>query len=524
MNKPSASRKTPRKKEGAHRRSHQVTKAPEHLRVLMVASEMSPFIKTGGLADAVGGLAKALATLGHEVRVLMPAYGGVFADGWRLESEAGFQGAQLPGLGLLTTDVPRSRAKVWFLDHPTYRQRSGNPYVDRSTREYSDNAERFDRLARCAAAITRGNTGLAWQPHVVHAHDWHAGLTPVHMLLGRIPTAVVFTVHNLSYQGLFPEGTMGRLDLPPWLWHSEALEFYGRLSFMKGGLNFADLLTTVSPTFAREMLTSTYGEGLEGVLRRREPDLTGVLNGLDMEEWNPETDPHIAATYSRQDLSGKTANRTAVRRRLGLEDEPDTALVVMIGRLVAQKGVDLVLSALPQLLGLPIQIAVLGSGERVYEEAFMDAAKAHPGKLHVHIGYDEKLAHQWEAGGDMLLMPSRYEPCGLAQMQSMRYGTIPVVRECGGLRDTVIDANESALAQGTATGFTFEPATAPALVNAMQRAVALHRDRERWSALIQTAMMQDFSWHRSAATYVDLYLEALRRRVGPSPAGRSPSS
>lgn len=480
----------------------------------MVAAEASPLVKTGGLADAVAGLAGALAGLGHDVRLLIPAYRRIPDAGWRLEPEAALAPAALAGSGLLRTELPPSGVCTWLVDHPAFGERAGNPYVDTSGRDYADNDVRFDRLSRVASLLAGGRAGLDWRPDVVHAHDWHAGLTPVRMLLERVAVPIVFTVHNLAYQGLFPEASLERLALPRWLWHPDALEYYGRLSFMKGGLNFADRLSTVSPTFAREMLTATYGEGLEGVIRRREADLKGILNGLDQAEWNPETDPHIAVNYSRRDLGGKRADRAAVRRRVGLPERADRLLVAMVGRLAAQKGVDLVLSALPRLLEMPLQIAVLGSGERVYEEALNRAAAEQRERLSVTVGYDEALAHQLEAGADLLLMPSRYEPCGLAQMQSMRYGTVPVVRGCGGLLDTVVDADAGALAQGTATGFVFGPATAPALVDAVRRAVALQRERPQWEALMRAGMRCDFSWRRSAEEYLALYREALAGRAG----------
>lgn len=478
----------------------------------MVAAEVTPLLKTGGLADAVAGLSAALVRLGHDVRVLMPGYRHVFDAAREVAPEGGFCDPDAQGAGLLGAPLPRSGVLAWLLDHPFFSERGGNPYLDRHGRDYPDNDRRFDCLARVAAGIAGGYSGLAWRPDVVHAHDWHAGLTPVHMLLRRVPAACVFTVHNLAYQGLFPPDAIERLQLPAWLWHPEALEYYGRLSFIKGGLNFSDRLSTVSPTFAREIMTPEYGEGLQGVLARRSAELKGILNGLDLEEWNPAADPLITAAYSPHDLSGKRHNRSRVRQVLGLVDDPEQVLVAVIGRLADQKGIDLLLGALPQLMELPVQIAVLGSGQRIYEEALEAAAAGYPGRLSVTIGYDEGLAHELEAGAEMLLMPSRYEPCGLAQMQAMRYGTIPVVRGCGGLLDTVVDADREALAQGAATGFVFEPATVPALVGAVRRALAVRRDPRQWAGLVSTAMAADFSWRRSAEHYLSLYRDALRCR------------
>ena len=506
-----SARKGARDRVSASRDRARPPRTVRPLRVLMVASEVSPLLKTGGLADAVAGLSGALTRLGHDVRVLVPGYRRILETSPDLVPEGGFRDPETPEADLLATTLPRSGVGAWLLDHPSFGERGGNPYLDEHGRDYADNDRRFDRLARVAAGIAGGRSGLDWRPDVVHAHDWHAGLTPVRMLLRRVAAACVFTVHNLAYQGLFPHEALDRLELPAWLWHPEALEYYGRFSFMKGGLNFSDLLTTVSPAFAREVLTPAYGEGLEGVLARRAGELTGIVNGLDLEEWNPETDPLITAAFSRRDLSGKARNRARVRGILGLAEEPDKALVAIVGRLADQKGIDLLLGALPHLMRMPVQVAVLGSGQRIYEQALENAAAEYPAQLSVTVGYEERLAHELEAGAELLLMPSRYEPCGLAQMQAMRYGTIPVVRACGGLRDTVVDADATALAQGTATGFAFEQATVQALVGAVRRALELRREPQAWAALVDTAMAADFSWRRSAESYAALYRDALHQ-------------
>lgn len=482
------------------------------LRVLMVSAEVSPFMKTGGLADAVAGLAGGLAELGCDVRLLTPAYGATLAAHSGLKPLAGFSAPPgLAGSRLLEDRSRRTGATVWLLDHPSFGGRGGNPYLDEHDVEYADNAARFDLLCRTACAIAAGRAGLRWRPDLVHAHDWHAGLLPVRMMLERIGVPEVFTVHNLSYQGLFPRAGFDALDLPAWLWHPQAIEFYGRLSFIKGGLIFADRLTTVSPTFAREILTPTYGEGLEGVLAERAGDLTGIINGLDQTLWNPVDDPRIAANYSSEAPEAKARNREALRADLGLADDPGRPLVAMVGRLVPQKGVDLLLGALPQLLELPVQLAILGSGTADYEEALSAAAREHPDSLHAVIGYDEALAHRIVAGADMFLMPSRYEPCGLAQMQAMRYGAVPIVRLCGGLADTVTDADARHLADGTATGFGFAEATVPQLVAAVRRAAKLWRNETRWRPLMQAAMRRDFSWRASAEHYLEVYAAAAKR-------------
>lgn len=485
------------------------------LRILHVAAEASPFVKTGGLADAVSGLAGGLADLGHDVRVLVPAYRSIPESGWRLEPEARFRAPPgLAGTSLSSAELPHESARLWLLEHPSFGERAGNPYMDPEGAGYPDNAQRFDRLCRAGCALAADAAGLKWRPDVLHAHDWHAGLVPVRMQLLRLGTPVVFTIHNLAYQGVFDAAEAAPLNLPAWLWHPEAMEFYGRLSFMKGGLNFADRLSTVSPTFAREILTPEYGEGLDGVLRRRAGDLTGILNGIDFRVWNPASDPHIPTPYSSTAPVGKAADRSALRRRLGLPDEPGIAVAAFIGRLALQKGVDLLLGALPEFLGLPMQLVVLGSGHGAYERALEAAARAHPERISVTSRYDEGFAHLIEAGADLLLMPSRYEPCGLTQLQSLRYGTVPVVRSCGGLADTVVDADDAALAGGTATGFRFDEASVAAFVAAVRRALALRRDRIRWERLVHTGMARDFSWKHGAAAYLDWYAQAIARRRG----------
>ncbi len=485
------------------------------LRVLLVSAEVSPWMKTGGLADAVAGLADGLAGLGQDVRVLTPAYGATLATHAKLKPLARFRApTDLPDTRLLAGEPARSGAKVWLLDHPSFGERTGNPYLDEQGAEQADNAECFDCLCRMACAIAAGRAGIGWRPDVVHAHDWHSGLVPVRLMLERIATPNVFTVHNLAYQGVFPHAAFTDLGLPEWLWHPQALEFYGQFSFLKAGLVFGDRLTTVSPTFAREMLTPTYGEGLEGVLQERAGDLTGIVNGLDQSIWNPADDPHIAAQYSTDDIEGKAKNCTVLRQSLGLADDHKRAVMAMVGRLAPQKGVDLVLGALPELLQKPLQLVVLGSGLASYEQALVKAAAEHPDSMHVTIGYDEALAHRIVAGADMFLMPSRYEPCGLAQMEAMRYGAVPIVRACGGLADTVTDAGAEHLADGSATGFRFEAPTVPELLAAVDRALKLWRNPPRWRVLMQTGMWQDFSWRASAERYLVLYADACDHRAG----------
>ncbi len=482
------------------------------MKILFVASEAQPLIKTGGLGDVCGSLPAALAALGADVRLLLPGYRDARARAGPLRPVAQIV---LPRLAkpatLLEGTLPGTRVTTWLVDFPPAYDRPGNPYLNAFGHPWHDNAARFALLARVAAAIARRAAGLAWRPDVVHCHDWQTGLVPA--LLAQEPArpATVFTIHNLAYQGLFPRDTLGALGLPGSLWSPAALEFYGWLSFIKGGLVFADRLTTVSPSYAREILTPEFGVGLDGLLRHRARDLSGILNGIDERAWNPARDPHLVARYSARRFAAKQPNKAALQRQLGLPVS-GVPLIGMVGRLVQQKGIDLALAALPKLMELPLQLAVLGSGEAGYEDALRRAAEQYPQKLAVTIGYDEPLAHRVEAGSDMFLMPSRFEPCGLNQLYSLRYGTVPIVRPVGGLADTVVDATPETLAAGTATGVVFAEATPAALLGALRRALALYADRRRWKRLAVTGMRRDFSWRHSAGDYLELYGRLTRAR------------
>lgn len=481
------------------------------LRVLFVVSEAHPLIKTGGLADVAGSLPQALLKLGCDVRLLLPAYpicverAGALKPVARLSIPGG-----LDHVTLLAGHLPGTRVKIWLVDYPPAFQRGGGPYQDADGRPWDDNAERYALLARVAVAIAQNQAQLKWQPQVIHAHDWQAGLVPA--LLAQTPQrpATVFTVHNLAYQGLFPHGEFLRLGLPASLWAFDALEFHGQLSFIKGGLAYADKLTTVSPTYAEEIQTPAFGCGLDGLLRHRSADLTGILNGIDERTWDPARDPHLVAQYSARRLAAKAVNKQALQRRLCLPVMADTPVVGMVGRLVEQKGIDQVILALPGLLQRPVQLVLLGTGEARYEQALLALARQHAQKLRVHIGYDEALAHLIEGGADLFLMPSRFEPCGLNQLYSLRYGTIPVVRRVGGLADTVVDSSGENLKAGSATGIVFDGGTAADLLAAMERALALYQHRTAWRALQQTGMRADFSWNASARQYLNLYHHIMR--------------
>jgi starch synthase len=483
------------------------------LRILFVASEVHPLIKTGGLADVAGSLPHALAEQGHEVRILMPAYADALERTASVHTETAYRPpAGAEGTSLVRTQLPDSGVPVWLLDGPGFSDRPGNPYLDPDGHAYPDNHWRFNRLARAATAIAGGM--LDWHPDVVHCNDWQTGLTPVWLMMHRIPAATVFTVHNLAYQGLFPAAAAGDLGLPAWLYNPAGLEFYDQLSFMKGGLVLSDQITTVSPTYAREIQTPAYGWGLDGLLRGRAAALHGILNGIDYTAWDPQGDPHLSAPFSAAEPAGKADNKTAVQRELSLDETGEgTVLLGLISRLADQKGVDLLLDVLDSLMHRPVQLAVLGSGEPHYELGLRRAAERHPGRIGVHIGFNEGLAHRIEAGSDLFLMPSRFEPCGLNQMYSLRYGTLPVVHRVGGLADSVVDATEPALEAGHATGFAFDEATGNALLQAIDRALHLHSEQPgRWRAMRQRGMQQDFSWERSAREYDAVYRAALDRQ------------
>lgn len=479
-------------------------------RILFAASEVYPLIKTGGLADVAGSLPPALARLGQEMTVILPAYHAARAQLPKLER---LPELALPGgsVALLRGRLPgNDRITVLMVDNPVLFDRPGNPYHDEQGRPWADNALRFGLFARACVEVAMDRAGLDWRPDLVHCNDWQTGLVPALLEQERMRPATVYTIHNLAYQGLFGHELLKQLQLPEQLWSFDALEFHGQLSFMKGGLVFADRITTVSPTYAREIQTPEYGYGLDGLLRYRADRLIGILNGIDAEEWNPRTDEHLARRYGIKTLAEKAVNKAILQRDLALPVIEGHPLVGMVGRLAEQKGIDLVLEALPRLLAMPLQLIVLGSGEAYYENALREHSHRHPDQLEVVIGYDEGLSHRIEGGADMFLMPSRFEPCGLNQMYSLRYGTVPVVRGTGGLADTVIDADST---QGDPNGFVFPNASADELVATVERALALFQRRSRWRLLQRNGMRRDYSWEHSARDYLGLYEQALAERI-----------
>ncbi|WP_217659561.1 glycogen synthase GlgA [Muricoccus roseus] len=475
------------------------------MRVLSVASECFPLVKTGGLADVVGALPAALASEAVAMRTLLPGYPGVIAKLGPADPAHQFEDLFGGPARLLAGRV--SGLDLLVLDAPHLYARPGGPYNDPQGHDWSDNPQRFAALSWAAAEIGRGILP-GWRPHVVHAHDWQAGLAPAYLHYAGGPRpGTVFTVHNLAFQGWTPAGLLNTLRLPPQALHIDGVEFYGGIGTLKAGLRLSDRITTVSPTYAREITTPEEGMGLDGLLRARSGVLHGILNGIDEAAWDPAADPHLAAAFDAERPEGREADRAALRARMGLADTPDALVLGVVSRLTGQKGMDLLLACLPALLGHGMRLAVLGAGEPGLEAAFQQAAAAHPGQVAVRIGYDEALAHMIQGGCDALLVPSRFEPCGLTQLCALRYGALPVVARVGGLADTVIDANEAALATGVATGLQFAPTTVPALEGALARLAALWRDRAAWNRVQANAMRAPVGWARSASRYAALYRE-----------------
>jgi starch synthase len=478
--------------------------------ILFVSSEAYPFLKTGGLADVSYSLPAALRGLGADVRLLMPAYRDALQRAGKTRRAASLQiGGEK--VRLLEARLGEAKTPAWLLAHPAF-DRPGNPYLTPDGKPWPDNAERFALLCRAAVEIALDRAGLGWQPDIVHGNDWQSGLTPALLSLEAKRPATVFTVHNLAYQGLFPTATLARLQLPESLWSTDGLEFHGQMSFMKGGLAYADRITTVSPTYAREIQTAEFGCGMDGLLRQRAGRLSGILNGIDMEVWNPAADPFIAAPFDVRHLEHKLASKRAAQRCLGLAEQNVAPLVVLISRLAHQKGIDLVLKAMPELTRLPLQLAFLGTGDAIYEQSLLYWTRRFPERIAAILNFDEELSHLLEAGADMFLMPSRFEPCGLNQMYSQRYGAVPIVRRVGGLADTVSDAPEGVELPDDASGFSFREATPEALLATVRRALALYENHDAWRVLQGIGMTKDFSWTRSAQQYLQTYRMAVADR------------
>lgn len=465
--------------------------------VLYVAAEAFPLVKTGGLGDVAGSLPAALARLGIDIRVMLPAYGGLIekCDG---VTRGPFLHELLPGYTaqLVSATMPQTRIPVWLLDCPSLYARDGNPYLDEHGRDWNDSHLRFALLARAAAVVATDQDASPWRPDIVNANDWHTGLVPYYLDRAQSRVRSVFTVHNMAYQGLFDPAVLPDIAVAPEAYSADGVEFWGKVNFLKAGLVYADCITTVSPTYAHEIRAPQEGKGLDGVLRARGDSVHGILNGIDDFVWNPANDVYIAQPYDADTIRLKADNTAALRLRFGLPAMDTAPVVAVVSRLVEQKGIDMVLSILPALFSTGAQVVVLGSGDSELEGRLTAAASAAPDKMAVHIGYDEGLAHQAIAGADILFIPSRFEPCGLTQLYAQRYGTIPVVHSVGGLADTVTDGED---------GFSFGALTQVDAVAALVRACARYRKRPQWRAMQRTAMQKKSGWDTCARKYVELY-------------------
>lgn len=476
------------------------------MRILLASSEVHPYSKTGGLADSVGAFGKALAQAGHEVGIVTPLHRGVrerFPEikpvAWRFDLPLGAKRADAELLVL----EPSERLRIFFVNKPEYFDRTGL-YSENGV-DYCDNGERFTFFSKCVAHLARY---LPWKPEVLHVHDWHTGLVPMLVAHQRQfekwddAPVVCLTIHNLAYQGVFPRSTFALTNLPPSLFGPEGAEFYGQMNCLKAGIATADVITTVSPRYAREITTSEFGAGLDGLLRKRQTALVGILNGVDYDEWNTTRNPWLPFAYSADDLAGKTGCKAALQAEFGLPPDPKQPLFGTVTRLAEQKGVDILLGALEEMLSSGMQFVLLGSGAPNYERAFRELAMRFPGKAATSIGYDHSLAHRIEAGADFFLMPSRFEPCGLNQMYSLRYGTIPIVRRTGGLDDTVVDIVENAR---LADGIKFGEYSTHGLTKAIRKALVLFQDEQLLKNYRRNGMAESFAWDKAVREYVRAY-------------------
>ena len=473
------------------------------MKILHVCSELYPLIKTGGLADVLGALPFAQHAAGQDVRVVLPLYPQVAEK----IGETGHVGYYHTFAGDIELRyVNYNGVGIYLIDCPHLYQRPGNPYHDQHYADYGDNYLRFGLLGWVGASLAAGADSW-WRPDVLHCHDWQAGLAPAYLAAWEVPVKTVFTIHNLAYAGIFNSRHMTELGLPQNMYGPYGLEFYGQMSYLKAGLYYADHITTVSPTYAREITVPEHGYGLHGLLGERAAQgrLTGILNGVDDTTWNPGTDPHIAKPYTADYMQGKRTNKHTLQQTFNLPTDDSVPLLVMITRLTEQKGADILLGAAESLLSRPLQLAILGTGAPDLEAAFRDLAGRHPEKVGVRITYNEALSHQMIAGGDVILVPSRFEPCGLTQLYGLKYGTLPLVRATGGLADTVVDASEDSIANHSATGFVFHQPTPDALLGAAGRMLEKWQSAKEWAGIQHNAMHADFGWHKAAKAYDALY-------------------
>lgn len=478
--------------------------APSAKRILFAGSECFPLIKTGGLADVMGALPVALADRGLDVLTLVPGFPAV-----KKAVKKAKKVGKLAKIGGGPVDLKIGKSPtgqmVLVAEAAHLFDIDGNPYLDASGKNRSDNGMRYAAFAKIAAEVALGN-GFDWRADVVHAHDWQAGLTAAYLSLaeGDKPTTI-FTIHNLAFQGLFEKPLLPKIGLPEAMFSREGLEYWDKISFLKAGITYSDIVTTVSPTYAREIQTEEGGMGMGGLLKSRSDKLFGIANGIDTDVWNPETDRALPAPYSAKSITGKKKSKKALQDQFGLKTKSKGPLFAIISRLTGQKGLDLVARALPHIVGNDAQLVVLGSGDSALEEAFANAAASNPDHVGAYIGYNEALSHQIQAGADVMLVPSRFEPCGLTQLCAMRYGTVPLVARVGGLADTVVDANTAALRHSQGTGIQFSPVGFDQLIAAIDRTFELYWNPKQWARLRRNGMKEDVSWATPAAAYHALY-------------------
>lgn len=489
----------------------------KELNILYCTSEVTPYSKTGGLADVSNSLPQELNALGNAVRIITPKYGPLDERKLRIYEIKRLTNIEVPvGDKIAICNIkssfvisPKGKVQVFLLENNDYFGKA-NPYIDRNGKEYPNNDERFIFFCR---AIVQVLDLLGWKPDIIHCNDWQTGLIPAYLktihskdlLLTSVKT--VFTIHNLAFQGLYPFSSFQKSGLPDNIYNDEGVEYYNNFSFLKTGIMFSDIITTVSENYANEITTSDeYGYGFEGILRKRKKDLYGILNGVDYSVWNPEKDRLIPFRYGSKELPLKREDKKVLLKKFKLEYQPEIPLLGIISRLTDQKGFDLIEKILKELMKEKVQLIVLGTGEKKYQQLLEDVRKKYPQKIGVHIGFSEELAHLIEAGSDMYIMPSKYEPCGLNQMYSLKYGTIPIVRKTGGLADTI-----SEYRNGNGNGFLFEKYEPSELMKAIKRALNLYKNREEWIKLMKTAMSHDFSWESSAKKYIDLYRTLLKK-------------
>lgn len=484
------------------------------MRILFVTSEAYPLIKTGGLADVSGSLPAALRGLGTDIRILLPGYPQVLEKASNLQPLAHFEHLPLIGSAiLLIGSMPDTDVPVMVIDCPALYHRAGGPYADASGREWEDNALRFGILSRIAALLACHDSPITdWRPGIVHCNDWQSGLTPayMHFMPNAAAAKSVISVHNLAFQGCFPPEWVERLWLPLESYQMHGVEYHQQLSFLKAGLYYADAISTVSPTYAREIRTSEFGFGMEGLLASRQHDLEGILNGIDLQEWNPATDPHLPTNYDADHLHDKQQVKAALQAQLGLKVSAEAPLLGIVSRLTHQKGLDMFLSIVDTLLRQGCQIALLGSGEHYMEQGYSHLALTYPEQVSVTIGYNEPLSHRIMAGADIFIMPSRFEPCGLNQMYGLRYGTPPVVTHTGGLADSVTDTHEETLSRGAANGFVMPATDAVQLLLTIERALHYFRDKTLWPQIQRNGMALDLGWQHSAQAYLAMYQGLLK--------------